>query len=194
TLLKQGALPIKRAFHITRQILLGLREIHEKDFVHRDLNPSNIFLLDGTPSDSLKIIDFGIAKLSGDDKRPLLTGTGKSMGTAAYMAPEQTDLETKEQIDGRADLYAVGLMLYEMLAGYRPFPLKADATTKERVAAAMKAHRHLEPIPLRITHGNGLNHARLIDLVHCALAKNPDDRPQSAEVFLKELEDLASPI
>jgi serine/threonine-protein kinase len=127
-----GRIELGRALHITHQIALGLQRAHTLGIVHRDLKPENIMLVvrDGDP-DFVKILDFGIAKvpvgelsspssspLSGGPAQPVLTQLGMVYGTPEYMAPEQA---LGQQIDARADLYSLGVMTYEMLAGVRPF-------------------------------------------------------------------------
>ncbi len=117
---REGALPPERAVHIAHQILNALQEAHGAGIIHRDLKPENVIISprSGNP-DFLKVLDFGLAKLTDhDDGSHGLTQTGQVFGTPGYMAPEQAK---GERCDHRADLYAVGVMLYEMLAGRRPF-------------------------------------------------------------------------
>jgi serine/threonine protein kinase len=129
---KAGRLELGRALHITHQIAMGLQRAHTLGIVHRDLKPENVMLVEreGDP-DFVKILDFGIAKvpvgalsspasspLSGGPAQPVLTQLGMVYGTPEYMAPEQA---LGQPIDARADLYSLGVMTYEMLAGSRPF-------------------------------------------------------------------------
>ncbi len=117
---REGALAPERAVHIAHQILNALQEAHGAGIIHRDLKPENVIISprSGNP-DFLKVLDFGLAKLTdSDDGSHGLTQTGQVFGTPGYMAPEQAK---GERCDLRADLYAVGVMLYEMLAGRRPF-------------------------------------------------------------------------
>ncbi len=119
-----GHLPIERACDITTQILAALGTAHRRGVIHRDLKPDNIFLTKvGDRADFVKILDFGITKFDfdkkGADGATDLTSTGEVFGTAYYMAPEQARGE--KDIDGRADIYAVGVILNEMLTGKRPF-------------------------------------------------------------------------
>ena len=122
----QGALPASRAIHIARQIAAALVRAHSLGIVHRDLKPENVMLVarDGDP-DFVKVLDFGIAKVpvgqfsrQEGEKHQTLTRAGMIYGTPEYMAPEQA---LGQEIDARADLYALGIILYEMLAGRRPF-------------------------------------------------------------------------
>jgi len=122
-----GPIAAERALHITRQIAAGLASAHALDIVHRDLKPENVMLVEkGGDPDFAKVLDFGIAKVPiGDVPHPAhtpahtpITKAGMVFGTPEYMAPEQALGQT---VDGRADLYALGVILYEMLSGSRPF-------------------------------------------------------------------------
>ncbi len=113
-------MPAARVVHIIRQVLLGLGAAHDKGVVHRDVKPDNIFLVRaGEDPDYVKILDFGVSKITeGTEQQLRLTKTGMVVGTPVYMAPEQAMGAT---VDFRADLYSVGVMFYEMLAGRPPF-------------------------------------------------------------------------
>jgi serine/threonine-protein kinase len=122
-----GPIAAERALHITRQIASGLSSAHGLDIVHRDLKPENVMLVDkGGDPDFVKVLDFGIAKVPiGEVPHPTqtpahtpITKAGMVFGTPEYMAPEQA---LGQNVDGRADLYALGVILYEMLSGSRPF-------------------------------------------------------------------------
>lgn len=122
-----GPIAPERALHITRQIAAGLGSAHALDIVHRDLKPENVMLVEkGGDPDFVKVLDFGIAKVPiGEVPTPTetpahtpITKAGMVFGTPEYMAPEQALGQT---VDGRADLYALGVILYEMLSGSRPF-------------------------------------------------------------------------
>jgi serine/threonine-protein kinase len=122
-----GPIAAERALHITRQIAAGLGSAHAQDIVHRDLKPENVMLVEkGGDPDFVKVLDFGIAKVPiGEISHPTqtpartpITKAGMVFGTPEYMAPEQALGQT---VDGRADLYALGVILYEMLSGSRPF-------------------------------------------------------------------------
>jgi serine/threonine protein kinase len=117
--LKNGRLPPERAVHITRQMLSALKAAHTRGIVHRDLKPENIFLIQrANDPDFVKVLDFGIAKLLTEEVGEELTRAGQVVGTPTYMAPEQA---RGAEIDARADLYAVGAILYRMVTGNRPF-------------------------------------------------------------------------
>jgi serine/threonine-protein kinase len=122
-----GPIAAERALHITRQIAAGLGSAHALDIVHRDLKPENVMLVEkGGDPDFVKVLDFGIAKvpigeLPHSTQTPAhtpITKAGMVFGTPEYMAPEQA---LGQAVDGRADLYALGIILYEMLSGSRPF-------------------------------------------------------------------------
>ena len=160
-LARERALPPARAVAIARQILLALDHAHAQGVVHRDLKPANIMLVSRTsmmpvagtnplsPNDRVKILDFGIAKMSdpasdadaatGATRATPLTEAGVVFGTPEYMSPEQA---TGESADGRADLYACGVILFEMLAGRRPFE-------SESRVGLLAMHLTAAPPPLR---------------------------------------------
>ena len=108
----KGPLEVEEAVNIASQIAEGLCKAHKKGIVHRDIKPENIFV---TEDGEVKIVDFGLAKLMGQEA---LTKTGTTLGTVAYMSPEQT---TGADIDHRADIWVLGVVLYEMLSKERPY-------------------------------------------------------------------------
>jgi eukaryotic-like serine/threonine-protein kinase len=146
-----------RAVAFADRILDALAACHERDVVHRDLKPSNVMVLDG---DVVKLIDFGLAKV-GLDVGAKLTETGTVHGTPHYMSPEQC---RGEDVTPASDIYSVGVLFYEMLAGKTPFA-GSDAAT------LMAAHLFVDPPPLaNVPPG-------LAAVVRSALAKRPEDRP-----------------
>jgi serine/threonine protein kinase/Flp pilus assembly protein TadD len=167
--IKDQRLKIKEAIDIAIQIAQGLRRAHSKNIIHRDIKPANILM---TEDGQVKIIDFGLAKLKG---HTMLTKTGTTLGTVAYMSPEQT---RGEPVDQRSDIWAVGVMLYQMLAGELPF--KGDYEQ-----AIMYSIMNEEPE--YITKVRGEVPIQIEQILDKALAKNPDKRYQSMEEMLEQL-------
>jgi len=182
SVVKQGALGAPRALLIARQIAEGLGAAHAAGIVHRDLKPDNVQLVtkDGV-ADWVKLLDFGIAKLHLDEagaNQPL-TQVGSVFGTPEYMSPEQAQ---GHAVDHRADLYALGVITYEMVSGKIPF----DA---DDVVVLITRHVTQPPPPLPSSVPAGVQ-AFIFDL----LAKKPEDRPQTAaEVVLRIDRLLADP-
>ena len=114
-----GPIPETRAINILKQIMAALKYAHDKNIVHRDIKPSNIML---GVDDSVKVMDFGIAKMVGDQG---LTRTGQQLGTVSYMSPEQ--VKAHKDIDGRSDIYSMGVTFFEMLSGRMPYDLNTDS-------------------------------------------------------------------
>ncbi len=171
----QGPLDPPRAINVTVQILAALKRAHELGIVHRDLKPENVLLVDkdGDP-DFVKVLDFGIARVPigaiGGEAGPSLTRAGMVYGTPEYMAPEQA---LGQEVDGRSDLYSVGVMLFEMLAGRRPYDNKDKvALLGQHVAGPIPSVRSRAPTQ-PITE-------RLDAVVSKMLAKSPSDRYQDA--------------
>src|SRR5712691_4732569 len=147
--IKQGAIPLDEALAIAKQIVAALEAAHEKGITHRDLKPGNIIL---KPDGTVKVLDFGLAKMGGtptaqSEHSPTVTigatQAGVILGTAGYMAPEQA---RGEAVDRRADIWAFGAVLYEMLTGKQPF---AGKTVSDVLAAALKEPPDLERVPAK---------------------------------------------
>ncbi len=169
------ALPAVRAVAITRQILAGVAHAHARTVVHRDLKPDNIMLLEEEGRDSVKVLDFGLAKVLHDDPDAAtrLTNTGFALGTPGYMSPEQAQgLPT----DGRTDLYAVGVMLYHMVVGRKPF-------VADLPLAVVRMHIDDPPPPPRRIAPNRPCSVELEAAILRALEKKPANRWATAEEF-----------
>jgi len=171
-LAREAPLDPARAVRITRQILGALGEAHAQGIVHRDMKPQNVMIVDvHDQPDFVKVLDFGIAKRVGGGAPSLdLTRTGIAIGSPRYMSPEQA---RAREVTPRADIYAVGCILYEMITGG---PVFRCETASEYIIAHVKE----EPPPPRL--GGKLLHGPLVDLVMQMLAKDPEDRPLSADV------------
>ena len=177
---REGPLEPGRAMHIAYQITAALARAHEVGVIHRDLKPDNIMLVQrGDDSDFVKILDFGIARVRMEDETPELTKTGAVFGTPSYMSPEQA---AGDPIDHRADLYALGNVIFEMATGRRVF--EAD-----RGAQVMAMHVSKEP-PTPSECIDGTLDPRFEELILQLLDKDPDARPQTAEELQKRLIDL----
>ena len=173
-----GRMEPSRAVHIVAQVLRGLAAAHGAGIIHRDMKPANVFLTERAGvADFVKIMDFGISKVvAARDARVRLTETGVAMGTPIYMAPEQA--EARQDLDHRIDIYAVGVMLYEMLAGHPPFNAGSYlALVQQHVSASVpplgEERRDLPPA--------------LVRAVHRALEKKPERRFADALEFAAAL-------
>jgi hypothetical protein len=171
----RGTLTVGDAVDISSQVADALEHAHRQGLVHRDIKPANVLV---QPDGRVKVTDFGIAKAAGSDD---LTRTGHVVGTARYLAPEQVD---GQSVDGRADVYALGLILYEMLTGKPPFRGDTEmATAVARLTNApdpVSAARPDVPRPLE-------------DAVARSLARDPEYRFQSAQAFKDALTGDAAP-
>ncbi len=164
---RASQLPIEDAIQITLEVSSALGHAHEQGIVHRDIKPENILLSNGH---SL-VADFGIAKLASEGGAQKLTQTGMALGTPVYMAPEQAAGET---VGPTADIYSLGCMLYEMLAGEPPYTGKN--------AMAIMARHAMETVPsIRIVRSSVPEEVE--EAIFAALAKTPTDRPQTAADF-----------
>jgi tetratricopeptide (TPR) repeat protein len=180
-IVRQGRLSLDDAVRVWRDLLEALEFAHQRNVVHRDIKPENIMMA----GRHAVVLDFGVAKAvsaaTGTPEGTMgMTRAGMSIGTPAYMAPEQAAADPT--VDGRTDLYAAGLVLYEMLAGKRPF----DAHTPSEMLAA---HLAKAPAPLAIERPDVP--PSLAALVMQCLAKRPEDRPASASALLQAVDALA---
>jgi eukaryotic-like serine/threonine-protein kinase len=171
TALASGPFSIVRALHITRGLLGALDHAHTHGVLHRDVKPENVILAGGRPV----LIDFGLATLAGQTR---VTANGMCMGSPSYVAPERL---IGRPADPRTDLYAVGVIMYEMLAGSRPF---TGPTPDETMRRAL----HRPPRPLRSLRADIPR--ELDELIRRALAKDPDRRFAGAADMLDALADV----
>jgi serine/threonine-protein kinase len=171
-----GRLAVARTLHIVKQLLAGLAHAHAQGIIHRDLKPENLILSEEAGlEDHLRILDFGLAKLRDG---PAMTA-GLAVGTPSYMSPEQTG--TSGAIDARTDLYAVGVLLFELLAGRKPFQ-------SENVGELILMHREAPVPPLReVAPDAGLS-AEMEAVTSKAMSKFPEERFQSAAEFIAALD------
>ncbi len=168
-LLGEGPMAASRVAFIATQTLFALEAAHREGVVHRDLKPENIFLSSMSGMrDIVRILDFGIAKVIGEDESLRLTRTGAIMGTPLYLAPEQA---RGASVDHRSDLYSLGCIMYEALSGRVILPAKNYHDLLLRI-------QQDDPVPLHDLRSD--LDPNLCQLVHRALAKDPDTRFQSA--------------
>ena len=184
TELEHGPLIPARAVTLARQLLSGLHHAHQYGLVHRDLKPENILLAKTPSGEQAKLIDFGLVKMLDDVLGPAecqrLTRTGMVFGTPDYMAPEQI---LAEPVDIRTDLYAVGIVLFEMLTGRRPFEF-------EEVTDLWRAHINSEPPSLASIEPSLAKYPDLESITQTLLAKRPDERFGSALAARRALESV----
>ncbi len=177
-LLARGGLLPQELLDVLAQVCEGLAYAHGRGVLHRDIKPSNIRVVKEGQTLKAKVMDFGIARLHNSD----LTGTGTLLGTFGYMAPEY--VQTGKP-DPRSDLFAVGVILYEALAGRRPFEGDTTATVLYRLV-------HEEAAPLDLSQLQGVS-SKLGQVLSVALAKDPRARYQRAEDLAKALREAKDP-
>jgi serine/threonine protein kinase/dienelactone hydrolase len=167
--IEKGPLELDEALNISMQVAEGIEEAHKKGIIHRDIKSANIMV---TEKGQVKVMDFGLAKVKGGT---LLTREGTTLGTVAYMSPEQSK---GKEVDNRSDIWSLGVVMYEMLSGQLPFK-------GEREASILYSVAHEEPKPLKeIKRDLPLE---LQQIITRALKKRPESRYASASEMLKEL-------
>ena len=180
-------IPAAEAIRVVQQVALGLVDAHKLGVVHRDISPDNILIVPENGYEIVKVIDFGIAKSMSPDERKI-TQTMKLVGKAEYVAPEQICAPTGDDdtrtIDGRTDIYSLGVTFYELLTGAKPFEAKSSR-------AYLAKHLVEEPKPLAEINPLVRVSPALEDLVLRMLAKNKADRPASVVSLYAELAALS---
>jgi len=172
--IESGPFPIDEAINIAIQVAQGLAKAHEKGIIHRDIKPANILI---TEDVHVKIVDFGIAKLVG---RTMLTKEGMTLGTVAYMSPEQAQ---GAAVDHRTDIWALGAVLYEIITGERPF--KGDH--EQAIIYSI-----LNEDPQSIAEVRSKVPTEMAHLIEKLLQKHPNDRYQTIEDLLNEIQSIRS--
>jgi hypothetical protein len=180
---ERGALPIDDVVEIAKQVCAGLDAAHQQGVIHRDIKPENLIVAERPQGALVKILDFGIARLNGTEISADRTQTGVILGTLAYMSPEQAAGATHEQIDARADVYSLGMVIYEMLTGRVAFEGNA-------ILAVLNRHLHEKPKP----PGQFRKIPGAIErVVLKALEKDRERRQQTARQLTEELEAAYKP-
>ncbi len=178
-LARDGELPVPEAIRVLRDVADALSYAHRHGVVHRDIKPANVLLSDG----HAWVTDFGVAKALDQSRQSSLTSTGLALGTPTYMAPEQAAADP--HTDHRADIYALGVLGYEILVGQPPF----TGPTAQAVVAA-----HLTQAPSPLAQLRPSVPPRIAAAVMRCLEKRPADRWQSAAELLHVLEPNAAPV
>lgn len=179
---EDGPLPLSRIVRILGQVCLALDEAHHQGIVHRDLKPENVMVMDRRgESDFVKVCDFGIAKMQDQPGGSAITMAGMVCGTPEYMSPEQARGDT---IDGRSDLYSVGVVLFHMVTGQLPF------TAQSALGCVTKHLTQPPPHPRDVRPDLDIPPI-LDDFILRCLAKAPEGRPESAAAFRAELQGIA---
>ncbi|MBI1896355.1 MAG: protein kinase [Acidobacteria bacterium] len=174
-MLHSGTIPLDRGIRYVRDTLSALSYAHARGVVHRDLKPANMMV---TPDGVVKLMDFGIAKMAADRR---LTQTGRTVGSLYYMSPEQ--IQGVVDLDARSDLYSLGVTLYEIVTGRRPFQGDSDYSI-------MAAHLNSAPVP-PIEVDPRLPQA-LNDVILMSISKDPAQRFQSADAMAAALDSVAA--
>ncbi|MFL6213365.1 MAG: protein kinase domain-containing protein [Blastocatellia bacterium] len=178
---RHGAMTLERVVGIVNQACAALEAAHTVGIVHRDIKPENIIISEVDGRDWVEVVDFGIAKIQEDmSRRAALTGANLIIGTPRYMSPEQAQ---EKPVDARSDIYSLGLVVYEMLAGSPPFA--GSSATRLLIAHAVET-----PPPLTDTRPD--LPAEVAAVVMRALDKNPERRQQSALAFARDLKQAAN--
>jgi serine/threonine-protein kinase len=174
----QRQMPARASVGLTRQICRGLQAAHEQGIIHRDIKPQNV-LIDA--KGEVKLMDFGIARMAEAAETAAMTQQGLIVGTPHYMSPEQVQ---GKQLDARSDVYSMGVLMYEMLVGRRPF----ESSSLTGVLTAHITEKAKPPIDLRPDIGRAVN-----TIVMKCLAKDPKERYADAGALLADLDAMQMP-
>jgi serine/threonine protein kinase len=182
----QGPLSLEQIAQILEQLCDALQYAHDQQIIHRDLKPSNLMLVDADATDkiNLKVLDFGLAKFLGPSLDRTLTQPGPAIGTPAYMSPEQID--ESMSVDTRSDLFTVGVILYELLAGCRPF-------MSPKFYGLFYEITNTPAPPIRVRNPDAQVAPEIEKFVLRCLEKEPTRRPSSARELKEEFLRLARP-
>jgi TonB family protein len=161
----------ERVIGLVSQVAAALDYAHSRGVVHRDIKPTNLIVSD---ADKVKVTDFGIAKLADTE----ITHSGTLLGTPSYMSPEQA---MGEKLDGRSDIFSLGVVAFEMLSGQQPFP-------GANVTSILYKLVHVDPVEPSDLETNGLVPQKWREVFHKVLAKKPENRYQTASAFVQDLE------
>jgi hypothetical protein len=187
SVIPRAGLPLDRVLSIMIPVVDGIAAAHQRGITHRDLKPANIMVGDGPQHGRVKVLDFGLAKVAGTPlasdgttalPTAMATGEGRILGTVAYMAPEQAE---GKPVDGRSDLFSLGVILYEMATGQRPF---AGETSISIILAIVK------DTPASVTELNPALPRDFGRIIKRALVKDPERRYQTAKDLRNDLEEL----
>jgi hypothetical protein len=175
----EGPLGYQRVLKILDQVAASLAEAHQNGIVHRDMKPENVFIETRDGDDHVKVLDFGIAKVVSDERQvPALTAVGQTLGTLEFMSPEQL---RGQKLDGRSDLYALGMMSYEMLTGTLPF-----ATAKSPIDIINFHMRSEPPAPSKLSDKVAIP-AAVDAIILKMVAKEKDKRFTDANALREEI-------
>ena len=175
----EGPLGYERVLKILDQVASSLAEAHRNGIVHRDMKPENVFIESRDGEDHVKVLDFGIAKVVSDERQiPALTAVGQTLGTLEFMSPEQL---RGQKLDGRSDLYALGMMSYEMLTGTLPF-----STAKSPIDIINFHMRHEPPAPSKLSDKVTIP-APVDAIILKMVAKDKDKRFADANALREEI-------
>ncbi len=175
---RTGSITIRQRVALLRDVALAVHHAHRHGIVHRDLKPENILV---DKNHQPRITDFGLAKMLGSAVQPLATATGTALGTPAYMSPEQ--VRGEKDISARSDVFSLGVMLYELLTGRRPF----EGETAYEIMMKTVNDEAVAPSRISNLQINPVLYANLENICMIALAKNPKDRYPDAAGFARDL-------